>query len=57
MQEKLFNVFILFFCFHSTTATVIAIDVSIVEELHKALTKARAGQTISIAPREYDYTE
>ena len=53
MQEKLFNVFILFFCFH----LIIAIDVSTVEELHKALTKARAGQTISISPVEYDYTE
>ena len=53
MQEKLFNVYILFFCFLSITT----IDVSTVEELHKTLTKARAGQTISIAPGEYDYTE
>jgi hypothetical protein len=53
MEEKLFNVFILFFCFLS----IASIDVSNVEELHKALAKARAGQTISIAPGEYDYTE
>ena len=52
MKVKLLNIYILFFCFLS----ILTIDVSTVEELHKALAKAKAGQTISIAPGEYDYS-
>ena len=51
MKEKLLiNIYIFFFCILS----IISIDVSTVEELHKALGKARAGQTISISPGVYD---
>ena len=52
MKVKLLNIYILFFCFLS----ILTIDVSTVEELHKALARAKAGQTISIAPGEYDYS-
>lgn len=52
MQAKLLSIYILFLCIFSITA----IDVSTVEELHKALAKAKAGQVISIAPGEYDYS-
>ena len=52
MKVKLLNIYILFICFLS----IIAVDVSTVEELHKALARAKAGQTISIAPGEYDYS-
>ena len=53
MKIKLLNIYIIFFCFLSITS----IDVSTVEELHKALAKARAGQIILIAPGIYDYNE
>ena len=33
-----------------------SIEVSTVEELHKALEKAKAGQIIALAPGEYDYS-
>ena len=52
MKAKFLNLYILFFCILSITA----IDVSTVEELHTALAKAKAGQIISIAPGEYDYS-
>ena len=39
MQEKTLNICILFFCFLS----IIAVDISTVEELHKALAKAKPG--------------
>ena len=52
MQEKTLNICILFFCFLS----IITVDISTVEELHKALAKARPGQIISIAPGEYDFS-
>ena len=52
MKINLFNIYILFFCFLS----IIAVDVSTVEELHKALQKAKAGQVISIAPGIYDFS-
>ena len=45
MKVKLLNIYIIYFCFLSITS----IDVSTVEELHKALAKARAGQIILIA--------
>ena len=50
MQAKLLNIYILFFCFFAITT----VDVSTVEELYKALGKAKAGQIIAIAPGEYD---
>ena len=52
MKVKLLNIYILFFCFLS----ILTIDVSTVEELLNALARAKAGQTISIAPGEYDYS-
>jgi hypothetical protein len=52
MKVKILNVIILSFCFLSITA----VDVSTVEELYKALGKARPGQIILIAPGEYDVT-
>ena len=52
MQEKTLNICILFFCFLS----IIAMDISTVEELHRALAKAKPGLIISIAPGEYDFS-
>ena len=52
MKVESLNIYILFFCFLS----ILTVDVSTVEELHKALERAKAGQTISIAPGEYDYS-
>ena len=54
MEIKLINIYILFCCFLSTIT--VTIDVSTLEELKKAIEKARAGQIISIAPGEYDYS-
>jgi hypothetical protein len=59
MKEKIFNFSLLFFCILSIInkaqfATII--EVTTVEELHKALAKAKAGQIISIAPGIYDFT-
>ena len=52
MQSKLLNICTLFLCFFSVST----IEVSTVEELHKALDKARAGQTIEIRPGVYDFS-
>ena len=52
MQVKTLNICILFFCFLS----IIAMDISTVEELHRALAKAKPGLIISIAPGEYDFS-
>jgi hypothetical protein len=59
MQDKILNIFLVFFCILSIInkaqfATII--EVTTVEELHKALSKAKAGQIISIAPGIYDFT-
>ena len=51
MKSK-FIIYLLIKCFIS----IKAIDVSTVEELHKALDKAKAGQVIAIAPGVYDYS-
>ena len=52
MQTKLI-VYLLIICFIS----IKTISVSTVEELVKALGKARAGQSIAIAPGVYDFSE
>ena len=52
MKVKLLNIYVLIFSFIS----ILTIDVSTVEELAKALGRAKAGQTISIAPGVYDYS-
>ena len=52
MQAKLI-VYLLIICFIS----VKTVEVSTVEELVKALGKARAGQVIAIAPGVYDFSE
>ena len=52
MQAKLI-VYLLIICFIS----IKTVEVSTVEELVKALGKARAGQVISIAPGVYDFSE
>ena len=52
MKSKLLNICILFLCFFSISA----IEVSTVEELNKALDKARASQTIGIKPGVYDFS-
>ena len=44
--------YLLIICFIS----IRAIDVTTVEELHKALEKAKAGQVIELAPGVYDYS-
>ena len=49
MKAKLLNIYIIFCSFLS----IITIDVSTVEELHKALDRAKAVETIEIAPGEY----
>ena len=53
MKSKLLIIYLLFICFISINS----IDVSTVEELVKALQKAKAGQIISIAPGVYDFSE
>lgn len=52
MKAKFLSIYILFFCF----VVMKAVDVSTVEELHQALANAKPGQTIFIAPGEYDYS-
>ena len=52
MQAKLI-VYLLIICFTS----IKTVEVSTVEELVKALGKARAGQIIAIAPGIYDFSE
>ena len=52
MQAKLLIVYLLIIGFIS----IKTIEVSTVEELVKALGKARAGQVIAIAPGVYDYS-
>lgn len=52
-----FIIYLLFFTFlicKTNQATMI--EVSTVEDLHKALSKAKAGQTIAIAPGIYDFS-
>ena len=51
MKPK-FILYLLIICFIS----IKSIDVSTVEELHKALEKAKAGQIIMLAPGVYDYS-
>ena len=53
MEGKLLIIYLLFIGFIS----IKSIDVSTVEELVKALGKARAGQIIAIAPGVYDLSE
>ena len=53
MQAKLLIVYLLIIGFIS----IKTIEVSTVEELVKALGKARAGQSIAIAPGVYDFSE
>ena len=53
MEGKLLIIYLLFIGFIS----IKSIDVSTVEELVKALGKARAGQIIAIAPGIYDFSE
>ena len=37
--------------------SISSVDVTTVEELHKALSKAKAGQVISIEPGIYDFSK
>ena len=53
MKAKLLIIYLLFICFISINL----ITVSTVEDLVKALGKARAGQIIAIAPGVYDFSE
>ena len=50
MKTKILNIYIFFCCFLLATT----IDVSTIEELDKALERAKPGQIISIAPGVYD---
>ena len=50
MKVIILNIYILFFCFLST----ITIDVSMIEEIHKVITKAIVNQTIPITLGIYD---
>ena len=52
MHTNLLKIYILFFCFLS----IATIEVISVEELHKALERAKSGQVILIAPGIYDVT-